>query len=185
MPDYSQGKIYIIHNTENELKYVGSTTQSLSKRMAKHRMRYIHENLIESKIYKAFNDIGIEKFYIELHHYYSCSSKAELEAEEGKIIRELGTYTNGLNSIINGRTLKEYCITHVNEIKENKKKYYKENIEHIKERKKKFYEEHKKEILEGRKDYIKEYSCKKVVCPTCNLEMNKSSLKRHVTNMHK
>ena len=38
MPDYKQGKIYTIRcKTDDTLIYVGSTVQSLSERMAKHR----------------------------------------------------------------------------------------------------------------------------------------------------
>ena len=38
MPDYKQGKIYtILCKTDDTLIYVGSTVQSLSERMAKHR----------------------------------------------------------------------------------------------------------------------------------------------------
>ena len=35
MPDYSKGKVYKI--TAGGLTYIGSTTQTLSKRLAKHR----------------------------------------------------------------------------------------------------------------------------------------------------
>ena len=35
--DYRNGKIYIIRNHCNDLVYVGSTTQSLSRRFSKHK----------------------------------------------------------------------------------------------------------------------------------------------------
>ena len=37
MPDYANGKIYKIVNTENEKVYIGSTTQRLWGRMRGHR----------------------------------------------------------------------------------------------------------------------------------------------------
>lgn len=37
MIDYANGKIYIIHNKENDLKYVGSTCQSLANRFSDHK----------------------------------------------------------------------------------------------------------------------------------------------------
>ncbi|MFN9909734.1 MAG: GIY-YIG nuclease family protein [bacterium] len=44
MPDYLQGKIYTIRcKTDNTLIYVGSTTQSLSMRMAGHRKEIYNE----------------------------------------------------------------------------------------------------------------------------------------------
>jgi hypothetical protein len=42
MPDYKQGKIYTIRcKTDDPLIYVGSTTQSLCERLAKHRYEAI------------------------------------------------------------------------------------------------------------------------------------------------
>ena len=35
--DYTNGKIYCIRNNVDDDIYIGSTTQALSKRMAKHR----------------------------------------------------------------------------------------------------------------------------------------------------
>ncbi len=57
MPDYAQGKIYAIRIHLNEKVYVGSTTQPLSARMAEHRGSA--NRMLNKKLYKAFNEIGI------------------------------------------------------------------------------------------------------------------------------
>ena len=40
--DYNQGKIYTIRSHDSDLIYVGSTTQSLARRLAKHKGSYKH-----------------------------------------------------------------------------------------------------------------------------------------------
>lgn len=58
--DYKNGRIYVIRNTENDLCYIGSTTQSLSKRLSKHK----HDrNTRDNKWCKALREIGVDKFY--------------------------------------------------------------------------------------------------------------------------
>jgi len=104
MPEYSNGKIYIIYNDINNLRYVGSSTQDLAKRFSDHKMSARRQKF---KLYNAMNEIGPEHFYIELHHLFPCSSKIELQAEEGKLIRELKTF-NEYNKVINGRTHDEW-----------------------------------------------------------------------------
>jgi group I intron endonuclease len=94
--DYKSGKIYCIRNDINEEIYVGSTTQSLSQRMAKHRF---DSKKRTHKVYKLMNTIGIEHFYIELIEEHPCDSKEQLTKREGEVIRERWT----LNIKIAGR----------------------------------------------------------------------------------
>ena len=95
---YQNGKIYKILNTEDDKVYVGSTCQKLlSKRMGKHREDALTRTY---PLYKHMNEIGIDKFYIELIMSYPCSSKDELIAKEREWIKAIGT----LNKRIEGRT---------------------------------------------------------------------------------
>ena len=50
------------------------------------------------------NEIGVDKFSIELHEPYPCLSKEELHARENYWVRQLGT----LNMVIPGRTIKQW-----------------------------------------------------------------------------
>jgi group I intron endonuclease len=87
MPDYSKGKIYKIVNSENDIIYIGSTTQTLAGRMYGHRCNA--KTLTKScGIYKAIREIGIERFKIVIIENYSCESLDELQAREYQIMKE-------------------------------------------------------------------------------------------------
>ena len=102
--DYKNGKIYCIYNYINNEIYVGSTCQTLSKRMAEHRQQLNCMKAKHRNLYKSMNEHGSENFYIELYEEYPCENKAQLQRREGEVIREVGT----LNKKIEGRTRKEY-----------------------------------------------------------------------------
>ena len=85
--NYQLGKIYRIVNSENSIEYIGSTAQKLlSSRMSSHRSNSKAET---APLYTAMREIGVEKFKVLLIKNFPCGSKAELEAEEYKIIDEL------------------------------------------------------------------------------------------------
>ena len=65
------------------------------------------------------NELGSDKFYIELYEIFKCVSKEELKKHEGKIIREIAT----MNMRIAGRTIKEWY----NDNKDTKVKEYNTN----------------------------------------------------------
>jgi len=101
MPDYANGKIYKIVNSENDKVYIGSTTKTLAQRMGGHR-RCAKSN--PSRFYKAMRHHGVENFSIELIKSVPCSNVIELEKVEYKIInkmRERGTKL--YNSVIDGK----------------------------------------------------------------------------------
>ena len=103
--NYQNGKIYGIRNNVDEDIYVGSTTQTLSKRMAKHRIDMIG-NKKDRKLYSKMNELGVENFYIELIENCPSENLEQLRKREGHHIREIGT----LNSLIAGRSKKEWII---------------------------------------------------------------------------
>ena len=143
---YQNGKIYCIRNNVDDDIYVGSTTQPLSKRMAKHRGDNKKEKQHNRKLHAKINELGIEHFYIELLEKYECNSNEELHQREGKWIREIAT----LNHQIAGRTRKEsaaeYHANNKEAISQRKKQYRQENEERERERLKKDYENRKVEI---------------------------------------
>ncbi len=80
MPNYQQGKIYSIRSRSRpELIYVGSTTQTLSKRMVGHRAP--NSNCVSKQI------IAIGDSYIELIENYPCVDKNQLLARENRYMR--------------------------------------------------------------------------------------------------
>ena len=85
MPDYQQSKIYKIVDLNEEMVYVGSTTASLSKRMAGHRGDYKKKNYVSS--HDIFDKYGIENCKILLLENYPCSNREELHKREGEYIK--------------------------------------------------------------------------------------------------
>ncbi len=99
MPDYKNSKIYTIRcKTDNNLIYVGSTTQPLSKRMVEHRSKHNEEksDSYTNPLYIKMREFGIENFFIELYEDYPCERKEQLEKREGEIIWNIGN----LNRVI-------------------------------------------------------------------------------------
>jgi len=189
MLDYSNGKIYKIINSENEIIYIGSTVQKLCRRFAKH----IHKN----------NDNKI--ILLENH---PCNSKEELLKKEQEVIDQHENLFNKIRSYRSEEDYKEYCKKYDKEynetnkdiISEKKKIYYEENKdkilekskvyreknkEKLSEKKKIYYEEHKNILLEKMKVYNEENKDKilekkkiKINCE-CGCQINKCDISRH------
>ena len=117
--DFNKGKIYKITNDYNDEVYVGSTCDTLNRRFNNHKARYKNDKIKNRSIYKLMNEIGFERFRIELIEEYQCTDKYELRQKEGHFIREIGT----LNKIIAGRTKKEHRQENKERIQEYQKKY--------------------------------------------------------------
>jgi len=95
--DYKNGKIYKITNNVNDLIYVGSTIQSLSQRYASHKSQ--SKTITNKKLHKAFTEIGINNFKIELIENYPCNNKEELWNREKYWMKILNTIQNGYNKL--------------------------------------------------------------------------------------
>jgi len=152
MVNYQNSKIYKIINKNNEIIYIGSTTQRLSQRFQKH-----HHKAPNNKI------ILIEN--------YSCNSKEELCMREQEIIEE---HTNLLN--------KQRAYNSEEDNKQYRKEYLKNNQDKIKEIEKQYKKNNKNHISKVRKDHYENNKInyqKKVNCPHCNMEIQIISLKRH------
>jgi hypothetical protein len=147
MNKYHNSKIYTIRSYKTDLYYIGSTTQSLSQRMAGHRGHKKHT--------KARDILIFDDAYIELLENIKCENKEELTKREGELIRE--HKNNIVNICINGRTYKEYRNDNKEKMKEYNKKYQLENKDRLNELKKKYRDEHK----EHKKEYDKQYQLKK------------------------
>ena len=87
MVNYQDGKIYQLINDVNSKVYIGSTCQTLCKRMSCHRS-YGKGLINKSPIYLAMHDIGVEHFRIILIQEAPCQSKEELLAIEYNVARQ-------------------------------------------------------------------------------------------------
>mgnify|MGYP003638483851 CR=1 FL=1 len=94
MPDYKNGKIYKLWSPEGDDIYIGSTTQDLARRKAKHKTDKSKSTIL----YEKYTDIRIE-----LLEEYPCDNIEQLNKKEGEYIRN----NNCVNRCIAGRTNKE------------------------------------------------------------------------------
>ena len=102
---YHNGKIYTIRCRDDDtLIYVGSSCLPLHKRFYQHKSNMKNEKKKNRIIYHKMNELGIDKFYIELYELYKCNTKEELNKREGEIIRQLAT----MNMKVAGRTKRDY-----------------------------------------------------------------------------
>jgi uncharacterized membrane protein YheB (UPF0754 family) len=163
MPDYKNGKIYKLWSPHGDEIYIGSTTQSLTRRKALHKQ--MKDNCCSKLLFEKYDDVRIE-----LLEYVPCDNKEELSKREGEFIRN----TNCINKRIEGRTQKERYEDNKEKILEQMKERYENNKEKRKEQMKEYYQENK----EKRKEQNKEYYEKKVICE-CGCEVRTDYLSKH------
>ena len=114
---FQNAKIYKITDIGYNKCYIGSTTESLSLRMARHRQKF-KEFLNGSKgshirSFDLFNEYGIENCKIELIEYYKCDTLQELRRREGERIKN----TECVNKFVASRTQQEYYEDNIDKIK--------------------------------------------------------------------
>ena len=148
MNRYEHGKIYkIVDNGYNKC-YVGSTCESLSQRMARHRKdysRYLKETYpTVITVFLIFDEFGIENCKIDLIETYPCRTKEELLQREGHYIQTLEC----VNKTVVGRSKEEK-----KEIRKSKRREeYLTNKDNVKEKAKEYYQNNREYILERRQE---------------------------------
>jgi len=145
---YHQSKIYGLYTIDtNQLCYIGSTYNILSKRFYQHK-HDSKKKSIHLKIYQYINSIGgIENIKIILIENVKCETKEELlKIEQQYIIKNKDEIYNTLNAC--GLNKKEYYENNKEAIKEYKKIYYENNKERLCEINKIYYENNKERLCE-------------------------------------
>ena len=74
-------------------------------------------------LYRAFREIGIYNFEINLIELFPCNNQKELTTREGFHIREYDAVNCGYNRVIAGRTIQEWKRDNAEMIAEKKKLY--------------------------------------------------------------
>ena len=168
---YQNGKIYQIVDVGYTKCYVGSTCESLSKRMSKHRenyKRYLAGSKQKTMVFDIFDEFGVENCKIELIEEYPCQNRDELNKKEGFHIRA----NDCVNKVIIGRTWSEYKQQHKARLNAKHKEWYETHKHEQDQKKHEWYESHRDCILV------------KVVCE-CGHTISKNNLKAHIlTNKH-
>ena len=80
MPNYNDAKVYKIINDLDEKIYVGSTTQSLAKRLGNHKVKARRNP--ERTVYAHLNVIGWERVRIILIENVNCQDAEQLRMRE-------------------------------------------------------------------------------------------------------
>ena len=179
MCSYTDAKIYKITNSIDDEVYVGSTTQDLNKRLAKHCSNLRHQKT--GKIYDHMRTHGVDAFKIELIENFACNDQKELRLKEGEWIRKLGT----LNLKMAGRTPKQYRIEHAEFCKSWNKLWRMENKEYDAMRKKKWTDANKEHVSEYHKNYrekhkdeLKTFKETKILCE-CGCKIARANIAKH------
>ena len=145
MPNYQLSKIYKLWSPSKNIIYIGSTTQTLSRRLSKHLSNYKLYNNDNTKPYTtSYLVLECNDYKIELLEEYACNNKAQLLKKEGEYIKN----NECVNRCIAGRTMKEY-----------NEEYRKKNAEYFKEYRKnnaEYFKEHKKKYSQQNREYINE-----------------------------
>jgi len=166
---YNKGKIYKIVSNYTDDIYIGSTIQTLSKRMGGHRSR-LKKYLTNKHTHTMACDIcKFQDAKIYLIEEYKCESKIELEKRERYFIE---TMENVINRYIPTRTQKERYDKNINGIKETLKLYADNHKAEKKAYDAKRRITHKKILSDKRKNNI-------ATCNICNITMKAGSVIRH------
>lgn len=174
----THGIVYMCENAEHGVRYIGSTIQSLYRRMHTHKSDYIkwcsgsHSNI---SIYSFFQQHGFDAFEWKALEMidnidglaYSDFKKL-LHEVEGQYIREMDC----VNKIVAGRTNQQYYEDH----KDYYIKYREEHAIQIRTYKHLWYINNREKILKKHRERVK--------CPDCGSEMNRYSLRRHMKRKH-
>ena len=146
---YHNGKIYKITDIGYNKCYIGSTTEELSQRMARHRASYKQflrgGNIRHVRSYDLFNEYRVENCKIELIEYYKCDTLQELQRKEGEYIKN----TECVNKIVAGRTHKERYIENREKMEKKPKKYRELYNDTIHQKDRENYQRQKEKIIKN------------------------------------
>jgi len=180
MKDYQNGKIYKITNCIDDEVYVGSTTQSLTRRFNDHISSINYKP--RRTLYIHMKKLGKDKFCISLIENYPCTNRTELLCREGQLIREFGT----INCQIAGRTDVEYAEDNKERLIEYRKEYYKSNNERIRKnvdeyrcKNKDKINEYDRERYRKNKIEVNRKQTEKIECDICKCIVSRTNISIH------
>ena len=157
MPNYNNGKIYKIIDSENKVIYIGSTVEKLCRRYSTHQHKAIGNKIIliencpcnsREELVKKEQEI-IEQYDNLLNKFRAYRSEED-NTEDMKISRKK-YYENNKDEIL--EKAKVYRENNKEKISENHKVYYEKNKEYHKEYRKVYNENNKEKISENKKVY--------------------------------
>ena len=170
--DFTKAKIYKITNNYNDDIYVGSTCNTLVKRFSEHKLAIRDKKNKNRPIYQLMEEIGFERFRIQLICDYPCEDKYSLRQKEGDYIRQMGTLNKQIAGYDKNRDNvqeynKQWELNHKEERTEQHKRNYQEKKGEINEKRREIYKENKEKIRV------------RVIC-SCGADICKRDLSKHI-----
>ena len=139
---YQNGKIYKIVDVGYNKCYIGSTCESLSQRMARHRKdfkRWQEGKRNSYSLFGIFDEFGLDNCRIELLEKYEAEDKETLRKQEGFYIKQLDC----VNKMVAGRTRIQHYEDNKEKVLLQSKSYRENNKDKIKEYHEKHYQKNK------------------------------------------
>ena len=149
MPDYKQGKIYAVRSHHTDDVYIGSTIQTLSKRMAHHRCRFKTNDSFTS----CSSILKHKDAYIELVEDFPCDNIDQLRKREGETIRNT---LKCVNMRIAGQSKQDYRDSHKTDIAEHAKVFREKHMNAEIQKAATYYQNHKDTVALKHKKYYEE-----------------------------
>lgn len=151
--DFSNGKIYKIRCKTDNKNYIGSTVETMTKRLSRHNQRAINDAKNEFKSFKfiqKIRDLGIEQFEITLIENWPCDNVEQLKKREGYYQVINNSVNNGLNT--NYESLSPFVL-HLKKIQRDKEYREGPKREEILQRKRDYGQKNKEAISIKNKEY--------------------------------
>jgi len=139
---YHTSKIYKISSSQCNKFYIGSTIQTLNKRLSAHKTNYKSYEKGIRHYTTSYEVVKYDDAIIELIKDVKCENRKQLEKIEGECILE--HHNRILNKRVEGRTRKEYYEMNSEKIKGQSKANYEAN----KDKKKEYYQANKEKLHE-------------------------------------
>ena len=168
MPNYQNGSIYEIYSASADLRYYGSTTQTLAQRLGKHRSSMRYHAKTGKKYTTSFEVLQHPDAKIVLVERCPCADKKALEQREMFYIRN----NICVNKVQVGRTEAQYYIDNKQQRLEYGEQYRTNNREKAKSYAKQYHIDNKIKLRQAFKQYridnkekIKARDSRKINCP--------------------
>jgi hypothetical protein len=154
MVNYNNSRIYkIVDNTNNNI-YIGSTTKTLSQRLAKHRSHYNDFLKDRGNYMTSFDILQNGNYDIVLLEEVKCENKEQLHQRERHYIEALVCVNKFIPCRTSKEYMEEYAILNKDKMSKQRKEYRENNKEIIAERNKQYRIANADKIKKQREVYI-------------------------------
>ena len=179
--------VYLLHNKNSETgkdSYVGSTSQSLERRLSDHKSHAKQKQNENCKLYKRILEVGLENWEIVPLLTLECT-RDEIRAFEREWADLLEADLNSISPMAtaeeSSRRRVEYYASNREEIRKQQAEYRKKNREKIRQETAEYRKKNREKIRQETAEYRKKIKAsKKFFCEICDITCcSKKELKTH------